>query len=111
MNADLATRLGNANPQLPRCGRAGVGGRRGTPWQGREAETSGLGGIPRGNAPPSNLGDVCAIFTRDEIADWFREWEATLVATVNKAVEEAKRTREAESPLPPENDPDRDVER
>jgi len=54
---------------------------------------------------------VCAIFTRDEIADWFREWEATLVATVNKAVEEAKRTREAESPLPPENDPDRDVER
>ena len=47
---------------------------------------------------------MCAIFTRDEIAEWFREWEATLVATVNEAIEEAKRAREAEWPLPPEDD-------
>ncbi len=61
--------------------------------------------IPRGNPPPGNLGDVCAIFTREEIADWFREWEATLVETVNKAVEQAKRARAAEWPLPPEDHP------
>jgi len=60
--------------------------------------------IPRGNPPPGNLGDVCAIFTRDEIAGWFREWEATPIETMNKVVEQARRTREAERPLPREDD-------
>ena len=34
-------------------------------------------GISRGNTPPGDLGDVCAIFTRDEIAGWFCTSEAS----------------------------------
>lgn len=43
--------------------------------------------------------------SREEIAEWFSEWEAMLVETVNKAVEQARRTRDAEWPVPPNNHP------
>ena len=46
-----------------------------------------------------------AFGSREEMHEMFREWEAKLVEDMHRICEEAKRAREEEWPLPPEDDP------
>jgi len=64
------------------------------------------------NASPSPMterdcGDAVRMMfsSREEIAELFEGLEAQLVERMHRICEEAKRTRDAEWPLPPEDDP------
>ena len=54
-----------------------------------------------------DLGDALHMIfgSREEMQETFREWEAALVKTIDKAVEQAKRVWDKEWPIPPDDEP------